>query len=95
MNELTFYRQAIHDTSLMCLLAVHYECLIRGDIDINGRGTPELAKATRTVTAALEHLKTLMQEQAAAEHPDKDFDSFTLENYDGCWPPRITSEGEA
>jgi len=90
--ESDFLHDAVHDLSLMHLLAIHYECLIRLGFDINGKGTPELVKAARTVTAALEHLKTILQEQAATEYPNKDFESFTLKDYEGCWPPKISGK---
>jgi hypothetical protein len=84
---------AVRDLSLAHLLLIHHECMIRGDFDINGKGTPELSQAARTATAALERLKSILLEYAASVYPDKNFLDISLDNYAGVWPPRITGEG--
>lgn len=93
MSEKKFIHDAVHDISLMLLLAGHHECLILGNF--NGIGSPELSQAARTATKALEHLNTLLQHFAASEYPTENITAINTDNYSGHWPPRITNEGEA
>lgn len=89
------HQQAAHDLTLMVLLLEHHELLLRGDYqEAEGECFP-LIIAAREAVSALSRLATLIQERAAAEYPDENFEHFTLENYDGCWPPRITDKGGA